>query len=84
MLAPNWHPDHAVNAEILVVKLPETDQVVDYGFLRSATAKLRDVARILSHRHCVEIRAQGKGDSEKNIEYLVLRNCCFENLAYVI
>ena len=64
MLAPNRHPDHAVNAKILVIKLPETDQVVDNGFLRSATAKLRDVAGILSHGHCVEICAQGKGDCE--------------------
>lgn len=64
MLAPYWHPDHTMNAEVLVIKLPESDQVVDYGFLRSATAKLRDVAGILRHGHCVEIRAQGKGDSE--------------------
>ena len=53
-----------MNAEVLLIKFPETDQVVDYSFLRSATAKLRDVAGILSHSHCVEIRAQSKGDGE--------------------
>ena len=72
MLASYWHPDHTVNAKVLVIKLPETDQVVDDRFLRSATAKLRDVAGILSHGHCVEIRAHGKGDCEEKIEYLVL------------
>lgn len=78
MLAPNWHPDHAVNAKILVIKLPNTDQVVYHGFLRSATAKFRDVAGILNHGHCVEICAQGKGDCEEQIECHVLRECCLK------
>ena len=84
MLAPDWHPDHAVNAKVLVIKFPETDQFVNHGFLRSATAKLRDVAGILGHGHGVEICAQGKGDCEEKIEYLVLRKCCSGMLAYIV
>lgn len=71
MFAPHWHSDHAVNAKGLLVKFPETDQLLNGGPLGCATAELWYISRILDHADRIKIRTEKKAYGEKNVEYYI-------------
>ena len=67
MLAPQWHPHHTKDAKVLVIKLPQTQKLIDDSFLLSKTAKFGHISRFISHTTEVEIPAKGVKDNECDI-----------------
>lgn len=50
VLAAQGSPQQARCAEILLIKLPETQELVNDRLLLASTSQLRDESRILKHR----------------------------------
>jgi len=67
VLASQRSPDHAVHAEVRLVVLPLTDQLVDDGLLLSNAVQLGHKARIINHRSDVEEGCEAKQDSKKEV-----------------
>ena len=58
MLASQRHPNHAGNAEILLIKLPQAEQFIDNNLLLCEAAEFRYKARFIEH--CAEIEVPAK------------------------
>jgi hypothetical protein len=71
MFASQGHSNHAGNAEILLIKLPQFQQLIDDNLLLRETAKLRHKSRLVEH--CAEIEIP-----TKSIE------CCKGQITYRI
>lgn len=57
MLASQWHSNHARDAEILFIKLPQTQELVNNCLLRTESSKFGNVARFINHRAEIEVSA---------------------------
>jgi len=58
MLASQRHANHAGNAEILLIKLPQAEQFIDNNLLLREAAEFRYKARLVEH--CAEIEVPAK------------------------
>jgi len=58
MLASQRHPNHAGNAEILLIKLPQAEQFIDNNLLLCEAAEFSHKARLIEH--CAEIEVPAK------------------------
>ena len=58
VLTPQWLSDHAGYAEILSIKLPQTNKLIDDSFLRTKTTELRNESRLVNHCAKVKVPAQ--------------------------
>ena len=68
VLAPQWLPCHARDAEVLLVKLPLLEKLLDNLPLLIPTAQLRHIAWVFDHRDDVEISCQAKEDRKQNVQ----------------
>lgn len=75
MFASQWPSDHAVYTEILIVKFPQAQQLVDDCFLLRATPKFGYVTRVLDHTDGIEPCTQSITHSEENIVNRMGRIC---------
>lgn len=67
MFASQWPSNHAVYAEILIVKLPQAEQLVNNCFLLRPTPKLGYVARVFDHTNGIEPCTESIADSKANV-----------------
>ena len=67
VLTSKWPSDHARYTEILVIELPQAQQLVNDCFLLGTASKLWYVARVFDHAVCVEICTKSVTDQEKQI-----------------
>jgi hypothetical protein len=49
VLASQWHPDHTVYTEVLLVIIPFLEKLIDDGLLLAETRKPGNIARIVDH-----------------------------------
>jgi hypothetical protein len=59
MLASQRHSNHARNAEVLLIKLPQAQQLIDDNLLLSEAAEFGHKPRLIEHRAEIEIPAEG-------------------------
>jgi hypothetical protein len=64
MLAPQGHSDHARDTEILIIKFPNAQQLIDDCLLLRETTKFGDVARLIKHGTEIEVAAESKTSGE--------------------
>jgi hypothetical protein len=67
MLASQRHSNHAWNAKVLLIKLPQAQQLVYDNLLLCETAKLRNKPRLIEHCAEVEIPAKSIEYSENKV-----------------
>lgn len=76
VLASKRFSRHARNTEILLVELPQLEQLFNHLSLLVAAADLRDISGILNHRIDIEIGGQAVKDCEENVQNRGLGVCC--------
>ena len=64
MFTPNWPSNHALRTVVLLIELPQAEQLVDYGLLLCSAAYSRYISRILAQAYYVEICAETKGNKK--------------------
>lgn len=57
MFTSEWHAYHTRHAKIMLIKLPEAQQLINDRFLLCQTSKFWNIARLIDHRACVKIGA---------------------------
>ena len=67
MLAPQRHPNHTGDAEILVIKLPQAQELINNSLLLSKAAELGNIARFVSHATEIEVATERVENSERDI-----------------
>jgi hypothetical protein len=67
VLAPEWCPNHARHAEMRLVVLPLTDQVVDNSLLFGDPVELGNETRVVHHGPRVEEASHGNGNKEHKV-----------------
>jgi hypothetical protein len=67
MLASQRHSNHARNAEVLLIKLPQAQQLIDDSLLLRETAEFGHKPRLIEHRAEIEIPAEGVKYSEGKV-----------------
>ena len=55
MFTSQWLPNHTRHAEVLFVKLPQTQEFVDGGFLLTESAEFRHISWFVEHRAEIEV-----------------------------
>jgi hypothetical protein len=69
MLASQRHSNHAGNAEILLIKLPQLQKLIDDSLLLRKAAELRDESRLIEHCAEIEIPAKTIEYPERKVAY---------------
>jgi len=65
VLASQWHPKHAVYAEVLLVVFPQAKKFIHDPLLLASACWFRNVTRILSHTESVKIRTKTVGQQKE-------------------
>jgi hypothetical protein len=55
VLAPQWHTNHARNAKVLVIELPQAQELINDSLLLGQAAKFGNIARFIKHGTEIEV-----------------------------
>jgi len=66
VLTSKWRSNHAQGTEVLVIKLPKTEEFVDHSLLLAPATRFWNKAGIFDHTQDVEVRTG------------TIRNCKYE------
>jgi len=58
MLAPQWHTNHTLNAEVAAIKFPQTQELIYHRLLLSYAGKLGYIAWVVNHAYSVKVGAR--------------------------
>jgi DNA-directed RNA polymerase subunit H (RpoH/RPB5) len=72
MFASQGHSDHARDTEVLIIKFPEAQQLIDDCLLLRETTKFGDVARLVKHSAGIEIATESKTSGEQYVYNVVV------------
>lgn len=84
VLAAKRRPNHTLNAEILIVKFPEIQQLCDNYLLLDSAARFGHIAWILCHADYIKVTAQSVYNPKDKIEYEMSAPSGYDKLAIVI
>jgi hypothetical protein len=78
VLASQRHSNHAWNAKVLLIKLPQAQQLVNDNLLLCETTKFGDKSRLIEHRAEVEISTKSIKYSEEKIAKGIRGKCSWD------
>lgn len=68
VLASERRPHHALNTEVLVVKLPKTQELIDDSLLLAPATRFWDKPGVLDHAQDVEVRTSTVCNAKQEVE----------------
>ena len=77
VLAAERLPDHARHAEVVLVKLPQAQELVDDGLLFGDAVQFGDIARVKYHTGRIKVDRQTERAGKEKVEQGVVRKCSF-------
>ena len=75
MFAPEWRPDHAGDAKVGLVKLPQGKELVDDFLLLGDAVELWNKPRVINHSCDVKVRYKPIEHHEDKVEDGVRAEC---------